>query len=182
MNVLEAIEKRRAYRSLEPVEITNELIDDLARCASLSPSCFNKQPWRYVYVCNKDTLKTLHGSLARGNEWARKASMIIAVCSEVDLDCRIKGRDYFLFDTGLATAFQVLRATELGLVAHPIAGFDEDGVREALDIPAGMTVITLVIVGTHSKEIDPILSEKQVESEKHRPERLPRDEYARVIG
>ena len=182
MDVLEAIEKRRAYRSLEPVDITNELIDDLARCASLSPSCFNKQPWRYVYVYKKDTLMALRSSLARGNEWAQKASMIIAVCSEVDLDCRIKGRDYFLFDTGLATAFQVLRATELGLVAHPIAGFDEDGVKETLGIPAGMTMITLVIVGAHSNDIDPVLSEKQVEAEKQRPDRLPRDEYARVIG
>ena len=182
MDVREAIEQRRAYRSLVAAEITAEMVDDLAHCASLAPSCFNKQPWRYVYVYKKDTLEALHSSLARGNEWARKASMIIAVYSEADLDCRIKGRDYFLFDTGLATAFQILRATELGLVAHPIAGFDEEGAKEILGIPAPMTLITLVMVGAHSAEIDPVLSEKQIEAERERPLRLPKDDYARVIG
>jgi len=31
--------------------------------------------------------------------------MIIAVFSREDLDCRIRGRNYYLFDTGMATAF-----------------------------------------------------------------------------
>ncbi|MCK5260649.1 MAG: nitroreductase family protein [Thermoplasmatales archaeon] len=48
MDVKQAIIKRRAYRSLEPVEITEELIYDLAECARLTASCFNNQPWRYV--------------------------------------------------------------------------------------------------------------------------------------
>jgi nitroreductase len=58
-----------------------------------------------------------------------------------------KGRDYFLFDTGTETGFLVLRATDLGLVAHPIGGFDEQKVEEVLHIPPHMTVITLVIHG-----------------------------------
>ncbi|MDH7517474.1 MAG: nitroreductase family protein [Candidatus Thermoplasmatota archaeon] len=45
MNVKEAIVKRRAYRSLEPVEISIDLIKDLAECAQLTASCFNNQPW-----------------------------------------------------------------------------------------------------------------------------------------
>jgi hypothetical protein len=51
--------------------------------------------------------------------------MIIAVFSQKDLDCiRRGGREYYLFDTGMATAFMILRAMGLGLVAHPIAGFN----------------------------------------------------------
>jgi len=30
----------------------------------------------------------------------------------------------------MATAFIILRATELGLVAHPIAGYNEDAVKQ----------------------------------------------------
>jgi len=108
--------------------------------------------------------------------------MIIAVFSREDLDCRIKGRNYYLFDTGMATAFIMLRATELGLVAHPIAGYREDQVKEILGIPEDMRVITLVIVGQHSETISPLLSEKQVESEEERPERLPLEEFAYVNG
>ena len=180
MNVKQTIQARRAYRSLEPVEITEELIRDLAESARLTPSCFNNQPWRFVFAHDPEVLKKLHGAMSRGNDWVQAASMIIAVFSREDLDCRIKGRNYYLFDTGMATAFIMLRATELGLVAHPIAGYREDQVKEILDIPEDMRVITLVIVGQHSETISPLLSEKQVESEEERPERLPLEEFAYV--
>jgi len=180
MDVKQAIHQRRAYRSLDPVTITEELIKDLAGSAQLSPSCFNNQPWRFVFVCDPEMLKQMHSALNKGNEWAQAASLIIAVCSSKELDCQIKGRDYYLFDTGMATAFIILRATELGLVAHPIAGYKEDVVKAILGIPDEMTVITLVIVGKHSDKISPVLSEKQVGWERARPERIPLEKFAYV--
>jgi nitroreductase len=178
MDVKEAIRTRRAYRSLEPIEVTEELVRDLAESAQLTCSCNNNQPWRFVFAYDPDVLKKLHGAVSRGNVWVQAASMIIAVFSRKDLDCLRKGREYYLFDTGMATAFMILRATELGLVAHPIAGFNEDAVKEILDIPEEMRLITLVIVGKRSETISPLLSEKQVEREKKRPERLPLEEFA----
>jgi nitroreductase len=73
-----------------------------------------------------------------------------------------------------------LRATELGLVAHPIAGYNEDAVKEILGIPQDMEVIALIIVGKHSETISPLLTEKQAEAEKKRPERLPLEKFAYV--
>jgi nitroreductase len=178
MNVEEAIRMRRAYRSLEPVEITGELIKTLAESAQLFCSCFNNQPWRYIFVYDKDILKELHSALSKGNEWAQSASMIIVVFSKQEYDCIMKdGRRYYLFDTGMATASMILRATELGLVAHPIAGFDPAKVKQILNIPEEMEVITLVIVGKHSERMNPVLSEKQIEAEKNRPERLPVEKF-----
>jgi nitroreductase len=181
MDVRKAIETRRAFRSLVPVDIDEVLVNDLAECASLAPSCFNNQPWRYAFVYGERELGKLFAALSRGNEWARNASLVIAVYSGPDLDCRIKGRDYYFFDTGIATGLMVLRATELGLVAHPIAGFDEGVVKKTLGLPGDMTVITLVIVGKHAEEIDESLSEKQIEAERARPTRLDRDEFALII-
>ena len=157
MDIHDAIEERRAYRSLERGEMTKETARDLAEHAVLSPSCFNKQPWRYHFVYGPEALQKLHGALAEGNEWARAASMIVAVSSRKDLDCQVKGREYYLFDVGLSTAFLVLRAWELGLVAHPIAGFDEDAAKEILGIDEDMTLITLVIVGKHADSINGLL-------------------------
>lgn len=178
MELKKAIHERRAYRSLEPVEITEDLVRDLAQCAQLSASCFNNQPWRFVFVYDKNVLKDLYSALSKGNEWARSASMIIAVVSRKDLDCIIKERKYYLFDTGMASAFIILRATELGLVAHPIAGYKEEKVKEVLKVPEDMTVITLIIIGKRSEKISPILSEKQIGWEKERPERIPLEEFA----
>jgi len=177
MNVKETIEKRRAYRSLDPVEITRDLIEDLANMAKLTMSCGNKQPWQFVFVYDKEVLKELFTVLSEGNKWVEKASMIIGVFSEPENDCMIGERLYYLFDTGMATAFLVLRATELGLVAHPIAGFKETPAKEILGIPKKMRLITLVIVGKHSETINPVLSDSMKVGEKQRPPRKSIDEF-----
>jgi nitroreductase len=119
----------------------------------------------------------MHEALSAGNEWARSASMIIVVLGKKEDDCIIRDRFYYQFDIGMATEAMILRATELGLVAHPIAGYSPKKTREILGIPENIDVITLVIFGKHSDKIDPILSEKQVEAEKKRPERKNIDDF-----
>lgn len=176
MDVKEAIEKRRAYRSLEPVEITQGILEELGKAVQLAPSCFNNQPWRFVCVYDPVVLKQMHDALSKGNEWAQRASMIIVVTAKKADDCVIHDRDfYYAFDTGMATAFLMLRATELGLVAHPIAGYSPRKTREILGIPDDVPVIALLIVGKKSEEINELLSASQIESEKERPARHPLD-------
>lgn len=180
MEVRQAIYERRGYRSLQPVKITEELVRDFAESARLAPSCFNNQPWRLVFAYDPEVLQGLHAALSKANKWATAGSMIIVVCSRENLDCLLKGREYYLFDTGMATAFIILRATELGLVAHPIAGYDEAKAKEVLGIPEEVTVITLIIVGKHSEIMGSLLSDRQKEIEKERPERLPLEKFAYI--
>ena len=180
MEVKEAIKKRRAYRSLLPIKITKDLIIDLAECAQITASCFNNQPWRYIFVYDKDVLLKMHEALSTGNEWAKKASMIIVVLGKKEDDCIIRDRFYYQFDIGMATGAIILRATELGLVAHPIAGYSPKKTREIFGIPENIDVITLVIVGKHSDKIDPILTEKQIEAEKERPIRKKLGEFVYI--
>ncbi len=169
MNITDGIHARRAYRSLEPVEITKELVEDLSTHAGLSASCFNNQPWRFVFVYDTETLEEMWGALSRGNKWVELASMIVAVFSRPEDDCRIRDRVYHQFDVGMATATMILRATELGLVAHPIAGFSPKKVREILGIPDGYRVMTLVNDGRKADGIHPYLSEEQARTGKERP-------------
>lgn len=180
MDVKEAIIKRRAYRSLLPIEITNDLINDLAECAQITASCFNNQPWRYIFVYDKDVLLKMHEALTTGNQWAKKASMIIVVLGRKEDDCIIRDRIYYQFDIGMATSAMILRATELDLVAHPIAGYSPKKTREILGIPENYDVITLVIVGKHSDRIDPVLSKNQAEAEKERPKRKTINEFVYI--
>jgi len=171
MNLPEIIEKRRAYIHLKGIEITRESITQLIKAAQLAPSCFNNQPWRYVFVTKKEKLQELHEAYSRGNDWAQKASLVIAVYTKEELDCIVKTRKYYLFDTGLATGFIILQATEMGLVAHPIAGFSPKKVKRILSIPEDMDVITLVIVGKHDDDIE----------EEPRPERKTLDQIAEIV-
>lgn len=175
------IKSRRAFRSLERVDITDQLIVDIANTVKLSPSCFNNQPWEFIFVSDQKKLKNLFTSLNKGNFWATKSSMIVAVLSKKKNDCQIKGRDYYLFDTGMGTAYLILKLSELGFVAHPIAGYSEERVKEILKITdEEITVITLIIVGKKSNSIPEYFSESQIKSEKERPKRKDLKEFIHI--
>ena len=179
MDVKRALEERRGFRSLAPAVVDDTLIEMLAGAARLAPSCFNNQPWRYVFVHDADQLLRLRTAISKGNEWTYEASLIVAVCSAPVYDCQQKdGRQYYQFDTGLATGFMLLRAVELGLVAHPIAGFDARMVKELLRAPDDVEVLALVIIANHATRVNPLLSPQQIESEKTRPPRLALAQFA----
>ncbi len=171
MDVKEAIEKRRSYRAFMPVEVTDGMIKELAAAAQLTASCFNNQPWKFVFVRSKEALAKVHDCLSKNNDWVKDASVIIAAFARKDYDCVIKEREYYLFDLGMAVSAMQLRATELGLVAHPIAGFDNEKVRLALGIPEGNMVITLVNLGKKSDDMRS-LTPQQAGMEGGRPPRL----------
>ncbi len=148
----------------------------LVESAMLSASCFNNQPWNLVFCAGKESLHAIKAALPKGNAWATRAPLIIVVASRGKDDCQLSdGRDYHMFDCGLAVGQMLLAATELGFIAHPIAGFDPVKVREAVSIPAEFTVITLVICGYHGED-DSLLSDKQRAAEGERPERKPAGE------
>ena len=172
MDVLEAINKRRANRSFDPIEVTDDLVRDLASVAQIAPSCLNSQPWRFIFIYGKENIEKILPALSKRNQvWIKHASLIIAVFSKVNDDCVIEEREYYLFDTGLASAFIFLRATELGLIAHPIAGFNEAKAKQLLKIPDDMRLITFINIGKKSDIINPDLSEPQKLGEKQRPPR-----------
>ena len=108
--------------------------------------------------------------------------MIVAVWSRADLDCRTPdGRDYYQFDTGMATALLLLAATERNLITHPVAGFDPAAAREALGLPAEAQVITLVMVGARASEIFPELKDWQIKAESEPSPRMLFEEFATIV-
>ncbi|OPY31344.1 MAG: malonic semialdehyde reductase [Methanomassiliicoccales archaeon PtaU1.Bin124] len=173
MDVKDAIQTRRALRALDTRAIPNEVVTELVEAMRLSPSCNNYQPWRVVLVRNEPHLENLKAALNKGNVWAKKAPLIMAICGKPDDDCRLTdNRDYFLFGCGMSVGLLMLRATELGLIAHPIAGYDPLAVKKALNIPNEYVVITLVNCGYPGTDTS-MLSEKQLAQQKERPARKP---------
>lgn len=171
MDVKEAIKKRRAYRILEPIALSDQIFKELGKAAQLTPSCFNNQPWRFIFVSDKNVLKKMFIALSEGNAWAKQASFIIVLFGKKENDCVIKQREYYLFDMGMAAFAIILRATELGLTAHPIAGFSPEKVKQILKIPENNMVIILLIVGKKVNQLKGKYSEKQIQAEEKRPER-----------
>ncbi|MGA1821080.1 MAG: nitroreductase family protein [Thermoplasmatota archaeon] len=176
MEVGEAIRTRRSQRALASVEITDEIMDKLMEAGELAPSCMNNQPWRYVFIRSPDRLKEIHRAFNRGNYWAERASLVIVIFSKADHDCMIGDRIYYGFDTGLSASLIMLRAHDLGLVAHPFAGYKPEIAREILDIPEDMTIVAMIGIGRHADNPREILKEHHWEDEEVRPVRADRDQ------
>jgi nitroreductase len=171
--LIPSIENRRARRAMTDQAIDRETLETLLRAAHLAPSCANNQPWRFVVVNEEPALSQLKEHLSGGNYWAKASPSIVAVASRSNLDCQIPdGREYYLFGCGLASMNLLLQATELGLIAHPIAGFKSRPIKELLQIPADFTLITLIILG-HPADGLGSLSEKHRIEETASRDRVP---------
>ena len=173
MNVAEAIHERRAKRTIDERPVEPEKVAALVEAMRLSPSCNNNQPWR-VNVCrDPGWLDKARLALTKGNVWATRAPVIFVVSAKLEEDCHSSDRrDYFLFGCGLAVGEMMLQATDLGLIAHPIAGFDPLKLKLELGIPDDHVVITMVIIGYLGAD-QSLLSESQKAREVARPERKP---------
>jgi nitroreductase len=176
--LLPEIEKRRAYRALSQEHIPRETVERMITAATCAPSCANNQPWRLLAVDEEEALKRVKEHLSGGNYWAQKAPLIFCIITRPDLDCQPPdGRQYALFDVGLAAMNLILQGTREGLIAHPIAGFKPAPVKAALGVPEDHILITLIICGRPGDEGH--LSAKHLASEHGGRERKPREEVAR---
>ncbi len=140
--------KRRAKRALAETAVADTVLERLAEAATLAPSCFNKQPWRLLFVTDSRARAAVRNALAGGNYWAERAPVYVVVLTHPDFDCRLdEDRDYALFDTGLAVGNLLLQATHEGLIAHPVAGFHAAKLKQELGIPRWYIAITVLVLG-----------------------------------
>ncbi|MCX7855651.1 MAG: nitroreductase family protein [Anaerolineae bacterium] len=143
MDTLEAIRKRcslKACISEKPVE--PEKVRMVLDAARLAPSARNTQPWRFIVVQGKEAVGSLvEAALFGPNAAVKHAPVIIVVCARPEDDVMIDGKPYYLFDVGLAVENMLLAATDLGLVTHPIASFNEAEVKRFLHIPDDFRVV-----------------------------------------
>lgn len=166
------LEKRRARRALSDKPIPTEVIERILQAATLAPSCFNNQPWRFLVVKDPEKLDLVKKHLSPNNRWATAAPVIILVATKPPLDCQLEGeRDYALFDTGMAVMALQAQAIREGLYVHPIAGYKAVELRKTMVIPEDYVLITLVILGYPGS--DALLNEKQKEMEISERERKP---------
>ncbi len=149
MEFSKLIEKRKSYRKFVDYKISDNEIYQIARAASKAPSCYNNQPWRFLFVKKGENFDKAAQALVDGNSWAKKASMLIIVYSNRENDCIVKDREYYQFDTGMATNNLIMKIFDLGLIAHPMAGFSPKIIRKNFELSKENKIITMIAVGKH---------------------------------
>ena len=155
IKVNELLWKRPATRSISPDPLRDHVIEDLIEAARLAPSCFNKQPWRYLFLTSEEARAKGSQALSAGNRpWAGRAPLLVIAHTRPEDDCQLPGRDYHQFDLGLSVMNIMLAATEHNLVARPMGGFDPDKAKELFDLPADAQPLIMLAIRRPSLDED----------------------------
>ncbi|MDR3200707.1 MAG: nitroreductase family protein [Spirochaetales bacterium] len=155
------IEKRRSRRMIQGGSLTDDTVERIMSAAAYAPSCLNRQPWRFIVVRKDDVLKKIHETLPPANAWVKAAPCVVFAATKYELDERLDGgRDYALFDTGMAVMNLQLQAVREGLRAHTIAGYNASAAAKILGVPDGYILIAAVVLGRPGTD-DGVLNPRQ---------------------
>ena len=147
---------RWSPRALSGEAISDEELSALFEAAKWAPSCFNNQPWRFIYVKNgTEHWEKLFSLLAEKNKlWTAKAAVLALVISKQTFDYNGLPSKTSSFDAGAAWENLALEAATRGLVAHGMAGFDYDRAKADLKIPDDYKIEAMIAIGRPGRKED----------------------------
>lgn len=151
--------ERWSTRAFSGEALSEAQLQSLFEAARWAPSCFNSQPWRFVYgLAGTPEWGPLFGLLMEFNQsWATRAGAVIAVVAKTTFDDG-QPAPTCAFDTGSAWMSLALQAHKLGLYSHAMWGFDHEAAPAILGLDEVHSVMAMVAVG-HPGDIS-LLSEK----------------------
>lgn len=144
MDVFQCIETRVAVRDFKPDPVSEDVVQKILEAGRLAPSQRNRQQWHFIVVKDKETLKQM-GSLASTGPYIADASFAIVIAMEPN--ARLPQ-----VDAARAAENMLLVAWAEGVGTCWVGGFDRDKVKELLDIPQDMQLITIMPYGYPKEE------------------------------
>jgi len=130
MDVSEAIRTKRAVRKFLDKPIPDEIVHQILNAGRRSQSSKNSQPWQFIAITDKATLK----ALSECGNWASHLSGAALGVAILTPDPTEKFQT--MFDAGQAAAFMQLAAWELGIGSCPASIYETEKARTILGIPA----------------------------------------------
>jgi nitroreductase len=156
---------RRSPRSFDATAtISKEDLLAILEAARWAPSANNFQPWRFhVGVRGDDVFNSALATLAPFNQsWANRASALVVV-SVVNQNDDGSPRAISGYDAGLAVSQLTFEAHSRGQVAHQMAGFDAAEASKSFGLPASITPLVVIAIGTQApaEQLEGILLERE---------------------
>lgn len=140
---------RWSPRAFLPDPIPGDQIQSLFEAARWAPSCYNEQPWLFMYATSKEAKQRFVSLLTEQNrKWAPQAPLLIFLLAKRAYNLSGKINRHAAFDAGAAWVCLALQARKLGLYAHAMAGFDEKKSYAVLGVSeAQYEVMAAIAVG-----------------------------------
>jgi nitroreductase len=176
------ISARWSPRAFREDPIPPAAVTALFEAARAAPSCFNDQPWQFVYATAPAARARLLALLVEGNRtWAQRAPLVGVSFARKIFGLTGKPNRWGQHDAGMAAMNLALQAHSMGLAAHFMGGFDEAAAYAACGMdPEKWTAMAAFVVGAVA-EADS-LPEPLREREKVRSPRKAISEVARELA
>ncbi|HAJ56567.1 MAG TPA: nitroreductase family protein [Candidatus Omnitrophica bacterium] len=150
MGIDKIFQERRSIRKFKARPVSDQDLEKIIKAASLAPTARNIQPWEFIVVKDKESLKTLAGLASPNGFLLEGAAACVAVfCHDTK---------YYLEDGCAATTQALLAAAGLGIGSCWVVGDKKDyaeTVRGFLNVPAGLKLISLIALGYADESPNP---------------------------
>jgi nitroreductase len=138
MDTFETVRTVLAVRAYQDKSIPAEIVRRIVESAWLTASSRNGQPWHFIVVENRETLKKL-GAMARTGPYIAQAPLAIVVAMDQS--------PYAVSDASRAIQSMLLTAWSEGVGSNWVGFLNLDWARSLLGIPAEMDVLAIVPFG-----------------------------------
>ncbi len=138
MDTFTCIRTRREIRDYLDKPIQDESLNRVLEAGRLAPSSKNSQPWHFVVIKNKETLRKISELTPTGAHIA-KAPLAIAILMD--------GAKLPEVDGARAIQNMVLAAWDLGIGACWVTNFYDDAVKDLLGAPQRMKLVSVIPFG-----------------------------------
>ena len=154
MNVLQAVRQRRSIRTYRRTPIPDQALDRLVLALRCAPSSGNLQCRKFYFVFNAALRRKL-AKIAWDQKFVAEAPLCVVACADhrIEREYGQPGVDLFcLLDVAASIQNLGLVAHEEGLGTCWVGAFDEQEVRDLLDLPKHLRPVSLVSVGYPDEE------------------------------
>ena len=154
---IENIMTRTSIRQYKDQPVEQEKIDIMLKAAMAAPTAVNLQPWHFIVINDKNTIKLLSG------QQPTNAPLMIAVCGDTDKTTMPDGNgklpDFWVQDVSAATENLLLAAHAQGLGAvwtgvYPVMERVAE-VANVLNCPNNIIPLAVVRIGYPDESPEP---------------------------
>lgn len=138
MEVFDAVRTVLAVRAYRETPVPPEVIRRILEAGRLTGSAMNRQPWHFIVVEDRETLRQL-GALARTGPYIAQAPLAIVVAVE-------KTR-FAVSDGSRAIQSMILTAWSEGVGSNWVGFLDMAEVKTLLGIPDHLDVLAIISFG-----------------------------------
>ena len=150
---------RRSVRTYTGEVLSRDLVRDIVEEATLAPSAFNSQPWRFVVV-QGEGLDDYVDILGSNHEKVRGAGTMVAVFADLsaatgdgrwadfyDGSTARLPEEFGVRNASLGAMALMYAAWSHGVGTRPMIGFDAEGLREVAEVPASWHPVMVLAMG-----------------------------------